>query len=216
MVSYLIHLFPLPYNYLWSSIVTCSKLFLGLWNAFSSFFSFPYIHTSHNFMWNLWPPGRMFCALWEEQHLICGTEHMKDSCHQRESACVSRRWDMIQLVLCQGMAAAAISLTRDTSTQGHTALENTTALGRDNRPERESQFYCFPSPTFLGHKMEPVKHVEDKLSKRWWQRLVFMFPTEMSLFLNLFQLAHVLPTEENFLLLFRCQQLKSCEEFMKV
>ncbi|KAM5281304.1 calbindin isoform 2-T2 [Ctenodactylus gundi] len=28
-------------------------------------------------------------------------------------------------------------------------------------------------------------------------------------------LAHVLPTEENFLLLFRCQQLKSCEEFMK-
>ncbi|KAF5915134.1 hypothetical protein HPG69_011597 [Diceros bicornis minor] len=34
-------------------------------------------------------------------------------------------------------------------------------------------------------------------------------------FLNLFQLAHVLPTEENFLLLFRCQQLKSCEEFMK-
>ncbi|EPY78257.1 calbindin [Camelus ferus] len=34
-------------------------------------------------------------------------------------------------------------------------------------------------------------------------------------FLNLLQLAHVLPTEENFLLLFRCQQLKSCEEFMK-
>ncbi|XP_027692791.1 calbindin isoform X2 [Vombatus ursinus] len=28
-------------------------------------------------------------------------------------------------------------------------------------------------------------------------------------------LAHVLPTEENFLLLFRCQQLKSCEEFMQ-
>ncbi|XP_066873194.1 calbindin isoform X2 [Kogia breviceps] len=28
-------------------------------------------------------------------------------------------------------------------------------------------------------------------------------------------LAHILPTEENFLLLFRCQQLKSCEEFMK-
>ncbi|XP_027967903.1 calbindin isoform X2 [Eumetopias jubatus] len=28
-------------------------------------------------------------------------------------------------------------------------------------------------------------------------------------------LAHVLPTEENFLLLFRGQQLKSCEEFMK-
>lgn len=35
-------------------------------------------------------------------------------------------------------------------------------------------------------------------------------------FSQLFQLAHVLPTEENFLLLFRCQQLKSCEEFMKV
>ena len=35
-------------------------------------------------------------------------------------------------------------------------------------------------------------------------------------FLPLSQLAHVLPTEENFLLLFRCQQLKSCEEFMKV
>lgn len=34
--------------------------------------------------------------------------------------------------------------------------------------------------------------------------------------LPLLQLAHVLPTEENFLLLFRCQQLKSCEEFMKV
>lgn len=31
-----------------------------------------------------------------------------------------------------------------------------------------------------------------------------------------FQLAHVLPTEENFVLLFRCQQLRSCEEFMKV
>lgn len=30
------------------------------------------------------------------------------------------------------------------------------------------------------------------------------------------QLAHVLPTEENFVLLFRCQQLRSCEEFMKV
>ncbi|KAF6098787.1 calbindin 1 [Phyllostomus discolor] len=33
--------------------------------------------------------------------------------------------------------------------------------------------------------------------------------------IGIVELAHVLPTEENFLLLFRCQQLKSCEEFMK-
>lgn len=42
------------------------------------------------------------------------------------------------------------------------------------------------------------------------------FPGSSCLSFHLFQLAHVLPTEENFLLLFRCQQLKSCEEFMKV
>lgn len=35
-------------------------------------------------------------------------------------------------------------------------------------------------------------------------------------FVPLSQLAHVLPTEENFQLLFRCRQLESCEEFMKV
>lgn len=66
---------------------------------------------------------------------------------------------------------------------------------------------------FLGQCCCSQSMLRQNWSSRWWPS---PFPGSSSLFFHLFQLAHVLPTEENFLLLFRCQQLKSCEEFMKV
>lgn len=66
------------------------------------------------------------------------------------------------------------------------------------------------SPGFLGSETAPVSMFKESGEAASVSLLLAPHP------LYLLQLAHVLPTEENFLLLFRCQQLKSCEEFMKV
>lgn len=66
------------------------------------------------------------------------------------------------------------------------------------------------SPGFLGSETAPVSVFKESREAASASLLSAPHP------LHLLQLAHVLPTEENFLLLFRCQQLKSCEEFMKV
>lgn len=67
-------------------------------------------------------------------------------------------------------------------------------------------------PWFSRQCNAPREHAPEKLGSSECQTRSPL----LTHFLARLQLAHVLPTEENFLLLFRCQQLKSCEEFMKV